>query len=159
MDNRQIKKEIIHLLLGTGREGIHETVEYLLSSSFFSARCHTHHRFTGGLAQHSLEACRWGLAHSGGIPAESVIIATLLHDICTARSYCSRRIGGHGKRSVRILEDVCGLVLTDAEREAIAIHMHKEALWKRENPLAGLVWKADKASAAGIAPLREGKAA
>ncbi len=159
MDNRQIRQEITRLLLGTGREGIRETVDYLLSSSFFSARCHSHHRFAGGLARHSLEACRWGLAHSGGIPAESVILATLLHDTCTAWSPRSRGIGGHGKRSVHILEDVCGLALTDEEREAIALHMHKEALWKGDNPLAGLVWKADKVSAAGLIPLCERKTA
>ena len=159
MDERQIRQEIIRLLLGTGREGVTETVEYLLSSSFFQACCHTHHRFAGGLARHSLEACRWALAHAGGLPSESVILATLLHDTCTARCDLTRGIKGHGRRSVRILEEVCGLRLTDAEREAIALHMHKEALWKRDNPLAGLVWRADKTSAAGRIPLREGKAA
>lgn len=147
MTRQQIRDEIIRLLGETGREGAQQTIDYLLGSTFFSARCHSHHHFAGGLAQHSLEACRWALDHRGTIPTESVVIATLLHDVCTARSSRAAGIKGHGSRSVRILEDVCNLRLTSDERDAIRLHMHKEALWRKGNRLARLVWIADKVSA------------
>lgn len=60
---------------------------------------------------------------------------------------------------MRILEDVCHLPLTGEEREAILLHMHKEALFLKGNPLARLVWLADKTSAAGRVPLRDSSAA
>ena len=159
MTRQQIKEEILNLLSGTGREGIAETIDYLLSSTYFSAGCHSHHHYEGGLARHSLEACRWALSHRGAIPADSVVIATLLHDLCTARSRRSAGIGGHGRRSERILREVCHLPLTKEESEAIRLHMHKEALFLKGNPLARLVWQADKTSATGLAPLRGGIAA
>ena len=159
MTRQQIKEEILGLLRGTGREGIEQTIGYILGSTYFTAHCHSHHRDEGGLARHSLEACRWALSRRGGIPADSVVIATLLHDLCTARSRRSAGIGGHGRRSVRILEDVCHLPLTGEEREAILLHMHKEALFLKGNPLARLVWLADKTSAAGRVPLRDSSAA
>jgi len=159
MNIQQIREEILGLLRGTGREGIGQTIDYILGSTYFTARCHTHHHFEGGLARHSLEACRWALSHRGDVPADSVVIATLLHDLCTARSPRSSHIGGHGRRSVRILEEVCHLRLTSEEREAIRLHMHKEALTLKGNPLARIVWLSDKTSAAGLIPLRDRTAA
>lgn len=153
MSRNQIQDEIVSLLLGTGREGIRETVDYLLGSTYFKARCHHHHRYEGGLAQHSLEACKWALHHAHGIPAESVILGTLLHDTCTAWSPKARGIKGHGRRSVDILQRICHLSLTDAERDSILLHMHGSAPQMLTNPLARLVWKADKVSASGFAPL------
>ena len=149
MTHQQIRSAIISLLNGTGRDGITTTVDYLLhQSDFFRRGCHTHHHWSGGLAQHSLEACRYALAHRGDLPRESVILASLLHDICTAHSPLSYGIRGHGRRSVDILENVCHLCLTPAERDAIRLHMHRDASEMATNPLARLVWKADKESAA-----------
>ena len=150
---QQIQDEIIRLLLGTGREGIRETVDYLRGSDFFKARCHTHHHYEGGLAHHSLETCRWALRHAAGIPADSVILGTLLHDVCTSWSPRARHIKGHGRRSVTILERLCNLSLTPEEKDSILLHMHGNAPQMRTNALARLVWKADKVSAAGFAPL------
>ena len=154
MTRQQIKDEILRLLSGTRREGIERTVEYLLESTFFNARCHSHHHYAGGLAQHSLEACKWALNQSSDLPAESVIIATLLHDICTAYSERAVGIRGHGRRSVAIIETVCDMPLSKEEREAILLHMHGKAVFKMDNPLAQLVWTADKISAGGKAPLQ-----
>ena len=151
MKNHEIRKEIIGLLNSTGREGIKDTIDYLQNSNYFQTGCHSHHRFYGGLAKHSLEACRYALGLSGNIPKESVIIATLLHDVCTSHSYASKGISGHGQRSVKILESVCRLKLTTGEREAILLHMHGDAEQMLTNPLAHLVHKADRASAAGRA--------
>ena len=148
MNPTAIKSEIIALLRETGREGINGTIDYLLQSDFFSRGCHSHHRWTGGLAQHSLEACRYALSHCGDLPRESVIIGTLLHDICTAHSALSYGIHGHGRRSVAVLGRVCQLRLTPSEREAILLHMHGDAPQMATNPLARIVFKADKVSAA-----------
>ena len=153
MTRQQIQDEIVDLLLGTGREGIRETVDYLLGSTFFKAHCHSHHHFDGGLARHSLETCRWALRHCAGIPRDSVILGTLLHDVCTSWSPRARRIRGHGRRSVTILERLCHLSLTPEEKDSILLHMHGSDPRVRTSPLARLVWKADKVSAAGFAPL------
>ena len=148
MNTTAIQSEILSLLRETGREGISGTIDYLLQSDFFSRGCHTHHRWTGGLAQHSLEACRYALSHCGDLPRESVIVGTLLHDICTAHSPLSYGIHGHGRRSVAVLGRVCQLRLTPSEREAILLHMHGDAPQMATNPLARIVFKADKVSAA-----------
>lgn len=153
MDNKQIQEEIIRHLLDTGREGVKETVDYLLHSTFFKTGCHHHHHYAGGLARHSLETCRWALAHSAGLPSDSVILGTLLHDVCTAKSPLAGWVKGHGRRSVCILEQICHLSLTPEERESILLHMHGRASQMKTNPLARLVWKADKVSASGAAPL------
>lgn len=149
LSDEDVRQEIISLLSSTNREGVEETIQYLRHSNFFRASCHTHHKREGGLARHSLEACRWALEHAGAIPKDSVVIAALLHDTCSAYSSKARGIGGHGRRSVRILKEICHLGLTKEENEAIRLHMHREALHLSSNPLAALVWKADKTSAAG----------
>lgn len=148
MTHSEIKSEILSLLRETGREGITTTINYLLHSDFFARGCHSHHPWTGGLAQHSLEACRYALTHRGDLSRESVILGTLLHDICTARSPLSYGFPGHGRRSVGILRSVCHLRLTPSESDAIRLHMHGDAPEMATNPLARLVWKADKTSAA-----------
>lgn len=148
MTRSEIKSEILTLLEGTRREGIASTIDYLIQSDYFATGCHTHHRWAGGLAQHSLEACRYALSNCGSLPRESVVLGSLLHDVCTAHSPLSRGIHGHGRRSVAVLERVCGLTLLPAEREAILLHMHGDARQMTTNPLARLVFKADKVSAA-----------
>ena len=153
MDNRTVRTEILRLLQGTGREGADRVADYLCRSDFFTARCHTHHRFCGGLARHSLETCAWALAHRGDIPAESVVISTLLHDTCTAYSEEAAGIRRHGSRSVKILTRICHLRLTAEEREAILLHMHGDAPQTHTNTLARLVNRADHESAGGHAPL------
>lgn len=150
MTRQEIQNEIEALLRSTGRYGIENVIDYIRTSDFYDTPCHTHHRFDGGLARHSLESCRYALAHRGGLPRESVIIGSLLHDLCTSHSAASRGIRGHGRRSVGILGRVCHFHLNQAEYEAIKLHMHGRAREMETNPLARLVWKADKISAARL---------
>lgn len=147
MTKEQIEHEILRLLRSTEREGMDGVIDYLNRSDFFQAHCHSHHRRIGGLAQHSLEACQYALSHREELPRSSVIIGTLLHDICTSHHADARGIRGHGNRSVDILRDICGLQLTSAESEAIRLHMQGSAPEMRTNRLARLVWLADKVSA------------
>lgn len=157
MNTSEIKTKLLTRLQSTGREGITETIAYLKGSDFFSVGCHRHHRYAGGLARHSLEACDYALRNRGELPEDSVIIATLLHDVCTAHSSAARHIHGHGRRSVQILREICHLQLTQEEREAILLHMHPEAAAMLTNPLARLVCRADKLSAAGLVHTRNAK--
>ena len=159
MTERQVKQETLHLLRSTNREGIEGVICYLNGSDFFRAHCHSHHREAGGLAQHSLEACQFALAHSNGLPRDSVIIGTLLHDLCSSHRHDTHGIRGHGCRSVGILRDICGLKLSKEESDAIRLHMHGRAPEMRTNRLARLVWLADKVSAGNWVRLDENKLA
>ena len=147
MTDTQIKDRIISLILSTGREGAQRTVDYLLSSNFFTARCHSHHKFHGGLAKHSLEA--YEIAHKVhmDMPNDSLILTTLLHDLCSAYHPSSTHISGHGRRSERILKEICRLDLTYEESKAIRYHMHPFAEQTRGSLLAAVVSAADIHSA------------
>lgn len=149
MTNQEIKSELLRRLQSTGREGMENTIAYLNGSDYFTVGCNRHHRYPGGLAKHSLEVCDYALAHRGTLPENSIIIVSLLHDICTAYTSVARHIYRHGHRSVRILKEICHLQLTKEEYEAILYHMHPEASVMKANPLARLVCQADKASARG----------
>ena len=149
MTNQEIKNEIIKRLFETNREGIEDTIKYLEESDYFSTGCHTHHIFSGGLARHSLETCNYALRNGSNLPADSIVLAAILHDTCSAHSYVARHIHRHGSRSVRILREICHLKLTKEEYEAILLHMHKEASAMKTNALARLIYRADKVSASG----------
>ena len=155
MSTSEIQTELLTRLQSTGREGMTETIAYIKGSDYFSVGCHRHHKYAGGLARHSLETCDYALKNRGELPEDSVIIAALLHDICTAHSGAARHIHGHGRRSIQILREICHLKLKQEEREAILLHMHPEAAIMRTNPLARLVCRADKLSAAGLVRMKQ----
>ena len=157
MTKEQIKEEIISRLRSTSRPGIENVIEYLNGSNFFSAGCHSHHHYTGGLAKHSLEACRYALSNRGDIPEDSVVIAALLHDLGTSHSPAAMGIRGHGRRSVGILGRVCHFHLTREEFQAIKLHMHRDAPEMATNPLARLVNLSDHRSAGGRVRLDSGE--
>lgn len=154
MTNEEIKHEILALLDGIKRQGVEETIDYLKDSDFSRVGCHSHHKYFGGLARHSLETCRYALDNMEDEPRESVILSSLLHDICTSHSKASRDFTGHGRRSVKILKYICHLKLTHDERNAILLHMRGRAPQMKTNSLARLVFRADKESAAGYAKLK-----
>ncbi|MBR3100726.1 MAG: TraI domain-containing protein [Muribaculaceae bacterium] len=96
------KREFIELLRSTGREGIDDLLDYLDEghNHFFTAPASVNHHLNhdGGLLEHSLNACHAGLKLREMVIAmrpdlepqlgrDSVIIATLLHDICKADIY------------------------------------------------------------------------
>ncbi len=155
---KQNRSEFVELLYSTGREGMDEVIGQLEELGFFqapaSSKFHLNHE--GGLLEHSLNVCKVGLMLREQMLAlkpdleeslnkESVIIATLLHDICKADIYqkCIRkrkdRLGqwvdyetyeldysdfplGHGEKSVIVLLRM-GLDLSDDEIMAIRWHM------------------------------------
>ena len=152
------KQRFCELLRSTGRENIEYVIEDLESYGFFdapaSARNHFNH--PGGLVEHSLNVYDAAMMLREGIikrrpdlekklPADAVVIASLLHDVCKADIYNlvtrkrKNEIGvweetqeyevsyshmpiGHGEKSVVMLLRM-GLDLEDDEICAIRWHM------------------------------------
>ena len=96
------KREFIQLLRSTGREGVDDLLEYLDQDRihFFTAPASVNHHLNrdGGLLEHSLNVCHAALQLREMVIAmrpdlenrlnrNSVIIASLLHDICKADIY------------------------------------------------------------------------
>ena len=154
MDIKKNQQEFENLLRSTGREGMDFVIEDLEKGGFFEAPASASHHLNtpGGLCQHSLNVCKAGLmildglknldpATAGEVKRESVIIATLLHDVCKTDIYKrtvkkrKNKLGqwedaegysvsykdfpmGHGEKSVIML--LCsGLELRDDEMLAI----------------------------------------
>lgn len=159
IEKEKNKEEIIKLLKTTGREYIEDVIDELCENGFFEAPASTkfHLNVEGGLAQHSLNVCRMGqmlrrqLVEMNPeltdlLPEDSVLIATLLHDVCKSDIYkkCLKKrknnFGqwedvegyevdyndfplGHGEKSVIMILRM-GFNLTDEEIMAIRWHMN-----------------------------------
>lgn len=150
---REHKEEIIGLLKSTGLEEMDDFIEELEHTGYFTAPAsmNGHMCYEGGLMIHSLNvyyAARELKATFGKMRPDvferisdaSIIIATLLHDMCKANLYQKKRTAayelgqsqyrsdqgtlpiGHGEKSVIMLLQM-GLGLTDAEICAIRWHM------------------------------------
>ncbi len=147
------KEEFISLLRSTNIEGIDDVISELEEIGFFTAPASmkNHLCYEGGLMIHSLNVYLAAKAIKAGfenmrpdvfetISDESLIIASLLHDVCKSRIYHRKRNAqvefgkaeygadysdlpvGHGEKSVIMLL-LMGLNLTDAEICAIRWHM------------------------------------
>lgn len=152
------KEEFIELLHSTNRDGVEDCIVDLQELGFFEAPASTkfHLNEEGGLVQHSLNLCHVALKVRESmielddslrelLPTDSVIISTLLHDVCKADIYkktikrqknaygmwtdvpgydvdYSNFPVGHGEKSVIVLLR-SGLDLTDDEIIAIRWHM------------------------------------
>ena len=129
--------KIINLLKSTQREGIDRVIEYLEKNNFFEmpSSLYRHHNWDGGLAHHTLGVYDRLSKTGEKLPADSVILTSFLHDICKARKIFKDKNGqwrerkeeelhiqGHGRRSVKILENL-GLKLSPEEKRAIRWHM------------------------------------
>ncbi len=158
IDTKKNQEEFESLLRSTQRDGIDYVIEDLEKDGFFEAPASAGHHLNvpGGLCLHSLNVCKAGLmiydglkdldpASYGEVKRESVIIASLLHDVCKTDIYKrtmkkkKNALGqwedvegynvsykdfpmGHGEKSVIML--LCsGLELQDDEMLAIRWHM------------------------------------
>jgi hypothetical protein len=177
------KKKFVEMLLSTGREGVENVIVELGKMGFFeapaSARFHLNQ--PGGLLEHSMNVCKVALSVreqmlrfkpelSDRLPEESVIIASLLHDVCKTDVYrpsviykktndgkWDRQPGyevdysnlplGHGEKSVIMLQ-MWGLKLTVDEILAIRWHM---TAW--ELAFHSAEQKANLNAARNVAPL------
>jgi len=144
-------------LRDVNREGIEKVIEFLRTTDFYVAPSSAsyHSNYQGGLLDHSLLVYSLAFKYREGliammpeleekIPEDSLIISTLLHDICKTcfykqvmkyrkdennqwQSYLGYEINdpfpiGHGEKSVIILQDL-GLRMTPEEMLAIRYHM------------------------------------
>ena len=158
IDIKANKEEFLELLRSIKRDGIEDVITDLENLGFFSAPASAGHHLNveGGLVLHSINTCKAALAVweamkplepslQTEVSRDSLIIASLLHDVCKAdiyvRSVKKRRnvLGqwedtegykvsykefpmGHGEKSV--IQLLCsGLDMTDAEMLAIRWHM------------------------------------
>lgn len=151
--NKKNKDRFLELLRSVKRDGILELIDWLESSDFFTAPASTryHGSFPGGLLAHSLlvfeELNRVLKAYPEiEVGEDSVIIASLLHDVCKANFYTTEKrnrkdkqgrwesydfytvkeklsYGGHGSKSVYISSVFIKLTL----EEAVAINCHMGA--------------------------------
>ena len=152
------KEEFLSLRASTERRGMDDGIKDLEERGFFEAPASAGHHLNvaGGLVEHSLNTCKAALAVYEGmqkiepylereIKRESIIIASLLHDVCKSdiykRSVKRRKTNlgtwedsegykltyknfpmGHGEKSLVML--LCsGLELYDDEMLAIRWHM------------------------------------
>ncbi len=156
MDKEELKKvkaRIIELLKSTEIEDMEYFIGELEKSGYFTAPASmkNHLCFEGGLMCHSLNVCEAALTLKKTLMEErpdifekvsdaSIIIASLLHDMCKSDLYFRKRNAqiefgqaefgtdpgslpiGHGEKSVVMLLQM-GLGLTDAEICAIRWHM------------------------------------
>lgn len=158
IDIAKQKEEFCSLLRSTGREGVDYVIEDLEKQGFFKAPASAGHHLNvdGGLLLHSLNTCRAALMVWQGLKEldpsverevgrDSVILASLLHDVCKADIYLpavkrkKNALGvwedvpgyrvsykqfpmGHGEKSVINLL-LSGLDLHDDEMLAIRWHM------------------------------------
>lgn len=89
-----MREKFVEILGRINRTGFNQLLEYLDQSDFFTAPASTrfHNNFEGGLLLHSLSVfdSMWYLAYSHlalDIPEESLIIESLLHDLCKIGVY------------------------------------------------------------------------
>ncbi len=128
--------EFEQLLLSTGRTGIEYLVRWLKVSTFYEvpASERVHGNFWGGLLCHSLNTYHNAIERnkSKNLPKDSVVLASLLHDMCKCGAYQyingvwvknkNLTPEGHGRRSLTMLLEL-GLDLTEEEQIAIRWHM------------------------------------
>lgn len=150
---KKIKNRVLELLRSTGIEDMDYFIEELEKSGYFTAPASmkNHLCFEGGLMCHSLNVCEAALRLKKTFVEErpdifekisdaSIIVASLLHDMCKSDLYFKKRGAqvdfgqaefgtdpgvlpiGHGEKSVVMLLQM-GLGLTDAEICAIRWHM------------------------------------
>lgn len=117
-------ERIINLLRTLDRPGRDQVIDYLRTSNYATARCHTHHTYRGGLVDHALEVYELMREQRGDLSEESLIVCAIFHDLGKAAKRGWYLRGGHPSRSIQIL-DRCGFRLTAEERLSIGEHHSK----------------------------------
>lgn len=130
---------IIDILKTLDRPCTDQVIEFMQENNYSGSRCYGHHKYKGGLVDHSLEVYNHMMKNRGDLPEDSVIVCAFFHDLGKA-SRSTRQIKDHEGRSIRIL-DKCGFTLTDQERNAILTHHKIEGFF--DDPLRKCLSQAD----------------
>lgn len=132
---------IINILKTLDRPGTDKVIEFMQESNYDKASCYKHHKYKGGLVDHSLEVYDRMMSRRGKLPVSSIIICAFFHDIGKAHKRGMSLSGPHEQRSIQIL-DSCGFALTERERKAIVNH-HKKSSDYMTCPLRHCLSKSD----------------
>lgn len=116
---------IIEILKTLDRPGTDKVIEFMKESNYAKASCYKHHKYRGGLVDHSLEVYDLMMSRKGKLPESSIIVCAFFHDLGKANMNGMSLSGSHEQRSIQIL-DSCGFALTEMERRAIVNH-HKKS--------------------------------
>ena len=132
----ETKQKIIELLKSTNRKGIPALIECMEHNKFFESPASTkfHGSHKGGLAEHSLgvfeEFEKFNKNYNLGLSRESVIICSLLHDLCKQGAYIKIHESylynkshpkGHAALSIKIIKAL--IDLSEQEEMIIKYHM------------------------------------
>lgn len=156
-DIASIKDQIMNLLSNVNRQGMGKLITYLeQDTDFFIAPASTrfHGNYMGGLAEHSLNVYelfkKKNEQYDFGLSDDSVIIVSLLHDLCKANYYIEstrnvKKDGkwtqvpyysvedqtpfGHGEKSVILLQQFIRL----SKEEVTLIRWHMGGYEPKEN--------------------------
>lgn len=129
------KEQVEQYLRSTNREGIERIISFLQRSGYYYLYgSFKHHTYKGGLAQHSLEVLKYAMDNNKNCPRDSVIIASLLHDLCKTKYNFPEGVEfiGHGTKSVSIIDEFIKFKLTYDEWNAIRFHMGSKAYLRTE---------------------------
>ena len=139
MSSKETNREIIVSLLRNIKErgDMEGLISYLDSAGFFTSPASTkyHGCYPGGLSEHSLNVMEILSTLNGlcgkPIEVESVILASLLHDVCKAGAYLEEQpnfyiyntehMMGHSLLSVKLIKKFISLRVE--EENAIKFHM------------------------------------
>ena len=149
MITENTQQTILNILQTSGNQKLMQIAAVLPQSTFFTARCHSHHRYRGGLADHALGVTQELLSNNDleqRYGRDNLIFAGMFHDLCKAWFGPWQCIHGHGRRSVKILGDYFHVHLHDDVYDAIRNHMHHSN--PRYNPLWAALHRADHVDAA-----------
>lgn len=123
----QNKVKIIELIKSLApRDNVDKLLEFLEKSGYYYLYgSFKHHKYKGGLAEHSLEVMNYALSKAEESERDSIIIAALLHDLCKTKYNFPEGVEfhGHGSKSVAIIEEFIKFPLTEDEHNAIRFHM------------------------------------
>ena len=134
-------ERIIAIIEDINRPGIDKVIEFLRASDFATASCYEHHKYSGGVVDHSLEVYNLMLEAKDDLPEDSIAICALLHDLGKSKCRGFSCTGKHPERSVKLLK-LCGFQLTQDEEFAIANH-HVTDLSFFGHPLRSLLSAGD----------------
>lgn len=132
-----LKKRIIQELKNTRVANIDKMLQYMEQHGYYECSCSSHNNWRGGTSQHIwavyliAKAIRDKSKNEPQIARyatnQKLAIVCLLHDLCDMGVLIymdGRRVGGHGNKSYSIMKTLN--VGTEAEREAVRNHMHKD---------------------------------
>lgn len=117
-------EKVLSLIREINRPGTEALIEFINTTNYFTtAKCYSHHKYNGGLLDHSLEVLDAMLKNNhAGLSRESLTVAAIFHDLGKATVNGKKFSDDfHPIRSVKILKH-CGYELTADEEDAIIGH-------------------------------------